>query len=150
MANATYPSQDQGQPNPAAYANIVGAVISLAVLVGIVGWGAKTLIRDSSGVPVVAALDGPMRVAPADPGGIPASHQGLTVNQVAGSQPLADLSENLQLAPRPVNLLDEDVPMGAARPTMRVDDTGLNVEMASVTVEDIPVQGSQTVEDLAA
>ena len=46
MANATYEVQgDSERFNPAAYANIVGAVISLAVFVGIVTWGAQTVLR---------------------------------------------------------------------------------------------------------
>lgn len=112
MANATYEAQgDSERFNPAAYANIVGAVISLAVFVGIVTWGAKTVLRDSSGVPVVRALEGPARVAPEDPGGLLVSHQGLTVNEVAGSQITGAVDDPLQLAPRPINLQAEDQPI---------------------------------------
>jgi hypothetical protein len=112
MANAT--DEAQGDPerfNPAAYANIVGAVISLAVFVGIVTWGAKTFLRDSSGVPVVRALEGPARIAPEDPGGLLVAHQGLTVNEVAGSQIISGADDPLQLAPRPINLQAEDQPI---------------------------------------
>ena len=112
MANATYEAQgDSERFNPAAYANIVGAVISLAVFVGIVTWGAKTVLRDSSGVPVVRALEGPARVAPEDPGGLLVAHQGLTVNEVAGSQITVAADDPLQLAPRPINLQAEDKPI---------------------------------------
>jgi hypothetical protein len=112
MANATYEAQgDSERFNPAAYANIVGAVISLAVFVGIVTWGAKTVLRDSSGVPVVRALKGPARVAPEDPGGLLVAHQGLTVNEVAGSQITVAADDPLQLAPRPINLQAEDQPI---------------------------------------
>ena len=112
MANATYEAQgDSERFNPAAYANIVGAVISLAVFVGIVTWGAKTVLRDSSGVPVVRALEGPARVAPEDPGGLLVAHQGLTVNEVAGSQTTGAVDDPLQLAPRPINLQAEDQPI---------------------------------------
>jgi hypothetical protein len=112
MANATYEAQgDSERFNPAAYANIVGAVISLAVFVGIVTWGAKTVLRDSSGVPVVRALEGPARVAPEDPGGLLVAHQGLTVNEVAGSQITVAADDPLQLAPRPINLQAEDQPI---------------------------------------
>ena len=112
MANATYEAQgDSERFNPAAYANIVGAFISLAVFVGIVTWGAKTVLRDSSGVPVVRALEGPARVAPEDPGGLLVAHQGLTVNEVAGSQITVAADEPLQLAPRPINLQAEDQPI---------------------------------------
>lgn len=111
MANATCEAQmGTERANPAAYANIVGSVISLAVFVGIIGWGAQTILRDSSGVPVVQALDGPVRIAPEDPGGVFASHQGLTVNEVASSQGLVALEDRLQLAPRPINLQAEDQP----------------------------------------
>ena len=112
MANATYEAQgDSERFNPAAYANIVGAVISLTVFVGIVTWGAKTVLRDSSGVPVVRALEGPARVAPEDPGGLLVAHQGLTVNEVAGSQITGAVDDPLQLAPRPINLQAEDQPI---------------------------------------
>ena len=112
MANATYEAQgDSERFNPAAYANIVGAVISLAVFIGIVTWGAKTVLRDSSGVPVVRALEGPARVAPEDPGGLLVAHQGLTVNEVAGSQITGAVDDPLQLAPRPINLQAEDQPI---------------------------------------
>ena len=112
MANATYEAQgDSERFNPAAYANIVGAVISLAVFVGIVTWGAKTVLRDSSGVPVVRALEGPARIAPEDPGGLLVAHQGLTVNEVAGSQITGAADDPLQLAPRPINLQAEDQPI---------------------------------------
>ena len=112
MANAIYEAQgDSERFNPAAYANIVGAVISLAVFVGIVTWGAKTVLRDSSGVPVVRALEGPARVAPEDPGGLLVAHQGLTVNEVAGSQITGAADDPLQLAPRPINLQAEDQPI---------------------------------------
>ena len=63
--------------------NILGAVASVALVAGIGVWGYKLLMRDVSGVPVVRALEGPMRIAPEDPGGRPADHQGLAVNEVA-------------------------------------------------------------------
>ena len=111
MTNATHEALvGIEHTNPAAYLNIVGAIISLMVFLGIVGWSAKMIVRDSSGVPVVRALGGPMRVSPVDPGGILASHQGLTVNEVASSQNKLPLEGRLQLAPRPINLQEEDQP----------------------------------------
>ena len=111
MANATYEAHvGIEQTNPAAYINIVGAVISLMVFLGIVGWGTKMIVRDNSVVPVVRALGGAMRVSPIDPGGVLASHQGLTVNEVVSSQDKLPLQDSLQLAPRPINLRAEDQP----------------------------------------
>ena len=112
MANATFNSQANTESvHPATYINMVGGTISLMVLIGAVALGAQTLMRDSTGVPVVRALDGPLRIAPLDPGGVSASHQGLTVNEVASSQNPAVRIDPFQLAPRPISLKEEDQPM---------------------------------------
>ena len=112
MANASIKANiSENNVNPAKYANIVGAFISFAVFIGVIGWGAQTLMRDSSGVPVVRALEGPSRMAPVNPGGVPASHQGLTVNQVSSSQKTVLVGELLQLAPGPINLQIDDLPV---------------------------------------
>ena len=92
--------------------NVAGALASLVLVVGVGVWGYKLLMRDVSGVPVVRALEGPMREQPKDPGGRPADHQGLAVNAVAAQGTAAPPPDRLALAPRPVNLTDEDLPMG--------------------------------------
>ena len=49
--------------------NMAASGISLALILGIGVWGYHLAVRDATGVPVVQAMDGPMRVAPQDPGG---------------------------------------------------------------------------------
>jgi hypothetical protein len=88
--------------------NIAGAATSLALVVGLGIWGYKLAVRDVRGVPVIQAMEGPMRIAPADPGGEVADHQGLAVNAVAAVGTAAPLPEKLVLAPRPVELAPED------------------------------------------
>ncbi len=95
------------------FINIAGGLASLALVAGIGVWGYKLMVRDVSGVPVVRALDGPMRVQPKDPGGRPADHQGLSVNDVAANGTAAPPADRLVLAPRPVSLTDEDQPAEA-------------------------------------
>lgn len=97
--------------------NIAGALLSLGLVIGIGIWGYKLVVRDVSGVPVVRALEGPMRVQPQDPGGRPADHQGLAVNTVAAEGSAAAPADRLVLAPRPVELTDEDKPLNAGQPT---------------------------------
>ena len=63
--------------------NLAGGLTSLALVVGLGVWGYKLAVRDVNGVPVIQALDGPMRISPADPGGEVADNQGLAVNTVA-------------------------------------------------------------------
>ncbi|EEE36291.1 sporulation domain protein [Rhodobacteraceae bacterium KLH11] len=92
--------------------NMLGAVASLALVAGVGVWGYKLVIRDVSGVPVVRAAEGPMRIQPENPGGTPADHQGLAVNAVAAVGSAAAPADRLILAPRPVSLTDEDKPMG--------------------------------------
>ncbi|WP_171240630.1 SPOR domain-containing protein [Ruegeria sp. HKCCA5491] len=100
--------------------NTLGAVASLALVAGICIWGYKLVMRDVSGVPVVRALEGPMRIQPENPGGTPADHQGLAVNAVAAVGTAAPPADRLILAPRPVSLADEDTPVEALKPTKAV------------------------------
>ncbi len=100
--------------------NVLGAVASLALVAGVGVWGYQLIIRDVSGVPVVRAADGPMRVQPENPGGTPADHQGLAVNAVAAVGTAAPPADRLILAPRPVSLTDEDTPMATLEATNAV------------------------------
>jgi hypothetical protein len=99
------------------YVRIAGAVVSLALVAGFAVWGYRLAVRDVRGVPVIQALEGPMRVAPDDPGGEIADHQGLAVNNVAAAGVAAPVPDRLVLAPRPVELTEEDVPgLGGVAP----------------------------------
>ena len=99
-----------------ALMNWAGAIVSLALMAGLGVWGYQLLIRDVSGVPVVRALEGPMRVAPEDPGGTQAEYQDLTVTRVASAGAEEEPVDQVVLAPRPVELADEDKPMAAMTP----------------------------------
>ena len=105
----------------ARLANIGGAVMSLALIAGLGVWGYKITVRDVTGVPVVQALEGPMRVAPEDPGGEVADHTGLAVNQVAAEGEAEELPDEIALAPAPVELAEEDLPL-AAMVQAEIDD----------------------------
>ena len=91
--------------------NLAGALASILLIAGICVWGYKLWVRDVTGVPVVRALEGPMRVAPQDPGGEAADHQGLAVNAVAAQGTAAPVADRILLAPGAVELTDEDTPM---------------------------------------
>lgn len=89
--------------------NLIGAFGSVALIASLGWWGWELAVRDLRGVPVVRALEGPMRVAPEDPGGAVVDHQGLAVNDVAARDGSVG-SDRLVLAPAPVELTLEDVP----------------------------------------
>jgi hypothetical protein len=89
--------------------NLLGAVCSVALIAGLAVWGYQLAVRDVNGIPVMKALADPMRVAPVEPGGQAALHQGLSVNAVAAIGTAAPLPELLTLAPRPVDLTEDDV-----------------------------------------
>ena len=91
----------------ATWINWAGAALSVSLMAGLAVWGVELLQRDVSGVPVVRAIEGPMRIAPEDPGGLQAAHQGLSVNAVAADGELGDAAD-LTLAPDPVTLQGED------------------------------------------
>ncbi len=94
-------------------AAMLGAAASIALVVGIGVWGYKLIMRDVSGVPVVSAVAGPMRVAPEEPGGETADHQGLAVNAVAATGIAEDPADTLQLAPQAIALTEDDQPIPA-------------------------------------
>lgn len=92
------------------FVHLSGALVSVALVLGLGYWGYRIAVRDISGVPVVRALEGPLRMAPENPGGEITLHQGLAVNAIpeAGmAQPVAD---QLALAPRAQELAEEDLP----------------------------------------
>ncbi len=78
---------------------MLGAAASVALIAGLGWWGYDLAMRDARGVPVVRALEGPMRVAPEDPGGEVVDHQGLSVNNVAAVGAAAPPPDRLVLAP---------------------------------------------------
>lgn len=114
----TGPARGEGTSgNLATAANWLGAAMSLALIVGVSVWGYRLIMRDVSGVPVVQAIEGPMRVAPDNPGGQIARHEGLAVNSVAGTGTSAPPPDQIVLAPRPLDITDEDMVVAEA-PTM--------------------------------
>ena len=100
----------------------LGSLISVGLIVGMGVWGYKLLVRDVSGVPVVRAAEGPMRVLPENPGGRQALNQGLAVNDVAAVGTAAEPAETLILAPEPLDLNFELGPETAAAPDAALDD----------------------------
>ena len=90
--------------------NWMGAFVSIALIGGLAYWGYQLMVRDVSGVPVVRALEGPMREAPEDPGGLAAEHQGLAVNNIAAEGLAEAPADRLILAPAPTQLTEEDQP----------------------------------------
>jgi len=94
------------------WVNLAGAATSVVMILGLVVWGYKLAMRDLNGVPVIRAIDGPARIAPEDPGGELARHTGLAVNDVAGTGSAAPAPDRVVLAPAPIGLSDEDLPMG--------------------------------------
>lgn len=93
--------------------NVAGAVVSLALIAGIGVWGYQLMVRDVSGIPVVRAAEGEMRVRPEDPGGQLARNQGLAVNAVAADGAASGPVDQVVLAPRDMDLSEEDQPIRA-------------------------------------
>ncbi|PWE33976.1 SPOR domain-containing protein [Maritimibacter sp. 55A14] len=102
-----------------AVINWAGALVSVGLVVGLAVWGYQLGMRDVGQIPVVRALEGPMREAPEEPGGLDAAHQGLAVNSVQAEGGVDGPADKVILAPPPVELAEEDKPRAALRPPMR-------------------------------
>ena len=127
--------------------NYAGAASSVALVVVIGIWGYNLAMRDVNGVPVMRALSGPMRVAPADPGGQEASNQGLSVNAIASTGVASPVAEELKLAPAATGLTADDR-AGLAEPVARqAVQTGLTPTASTpgaTGVSDLPPMAAQT------
>ena len=98
-----------GAARAGALVNYVGAIGSCALIVGVGVWGYKLVVRDVSGIPVVRAMAGEMRVLPTTPGGEVSVHTGLSVNEVAAVGEASAPEDSVALAPAMAGLADEDV-----------------------------------------
>ncbi len=115
---------------------VLGAGLSLALVVGGIVWSVNLIIRDVSGVPVVRAMAGPFRELPADPGGKSADNMGLAVNTIAAEGSAAPTPDALTLAPAPVELADEDAPLAAlADAPARAAPATVNSSVAAMVAE---------------
>lgn len=152
------PAARAPEPAPSTFqgaASVLGALASLGLVVGIGVWGYQLVMRDVSGVPVVRALEGPMRVQPDDPGGKQADHQGLAVNAVAADGGVAPTADRLVLAPRPVALLEEDAPIGQIKaqpaplepsttPDQSIETASVDALVEQLTAGVAPISGEES------
>lgn len=113
MADFDYYGADYGAEDPSRFmeavrsfgiANWVGALTSLGLVAGLGSWAVDLTFRDVSTVPVIMALDGPMRVEPTDPGGTVAPYQGLALADITSGGAAAPAPDQIVLAPPPVTL----------------------------------------------
>ncbi|WP_333712311.1 SPOR domain-containing protein [Yoonia sp.] len=102
--------------------NYAGAALSLALILGVGVWGYKLVVRDVSGIPVVRAMEGEMRVLPDNPGGAVALHTGLAVNEVAASGEAGGPEDVLLLAPTDAGLAQEDLVVELAPEAAQLPD----------------------------
>ncbi|MFT5743785.1 MAG: hypothetical protein ACI86S_001859 [Paracoccaceae bacterium] len=136
--------------------NYAGAFVSLALVAGVGVWGYKLLVRDVTGVPVVRAMEGPMRSAPDNPGGEIALHTGLAVNAVQAQGGVAAPQDTLTLAPTQPSLPLEDLEVAPVAQTPEVspaDPLGVEADVAALdTPQTTPIDPDRplTVEEVLA
>lgn len=87
----------------------IAATISFGVCGVIIYWGILASSLDPQKVPVIRKTEGPARIAPEEPGGEQASHQGLAVNEVQSNGSASDTAERVVLAPQNAVLTEEDL-----------------------------------------
>lgn len=128
--------------------HLSGAACSVALVIGLAVWGYKLAVRDVNGVPVVRAMEGPMRIAPENPGGEVTDHQGLAVNTVAALGVAAPPPDRLVLAPRPLELDAEDMAGLSAVPTAAAAAPATPIERPQDVVALSPAPDAPPAENL--
>lgn len=122
---------------------VLGGVAALALIAGVAFWGTELVMRDVSGIPVVRAAKGEMRVAPNDPGGVISDQSGLSVNTIAEGNGAAAPEGTLRLAPDGTGLSDEDQAAGAGV----IDTSGETVARGA---QDLPTLAGASGESISA
>ena len=117
------------------WVSIGGALSSVALVLGLAYWGYALAVRDVTGVPVMRAASGAMRIAPADPGGVQALNQGLTVNAVAALGTSAKPADMVTLAPLSVALQPDDLPVVPAEGAAPQSSVLSNTEVSATALE---------------
>lgn len=151
MAEADYGAHGAAEPKgytlgAGTFINVLGGIVSLGLIVGVLFWGYQIIARDVSGVPVVQALDGPMRVAPEEPGGLPADHQGLAVNEVTADGVASAPRDRLVLAPPPLSLIEEDAPQSVVAAMTIPEEIEPLVEVEPPVAEEAPANAEESPE----
>ncbi len=130
-------ASDSGSPFT-KITHVIGSIVSIGLIIGLGYWGYKLLVRDVSGVPVIRAAEGPMRVQPENPGGEQAANQGLSVNDVAAIGSAAETPDQLILAPAPLDLSEEDAPDARASLQAEEQPGTENVQDAAAEAAEAP------------
>lgn len=157
-AEAAEPDEE-GRPQFGPLLTWFGAAASIALIVGVSVWTYKLGQRDAMDVPIIAAMEGPARIAPDTPGGAQMAHQGLSVNAVLEGGGVAEVASSVTVQPSVEGLTEEDAPQAALaaiaaarKPEMRPDtqEAILGETMATVMMihEMAPEAGEDT--ELAA
>jgi hypothetical protein len=110
-----------------------GAALSVALVLGVGVWGYRLFIRDATGVPVVTAMEGPMRLAPSDPGGEVALNVGLSVNAVVARGTAPPPEDVFVLAPVSNGLAPEDMEMESMAEAGEVVPEDVNPSVSELT-----------------
>lgn len=112
---------------PDGLRRMIGAALFLGVVAAMGLWAYRLGTRDAAEVPIIRAMEGPVRIQPEDPGGLRAAHQGLEVNSVLAGRPENASpagSAGAPLTAAPTLLAEEDGPQGElviAEPAPLVD-----------------------------
>lgn len=126
-----------------AFANWAGAIVSIFLVFGLVSWGYKLAVRDVTEVPVVRAMEGPLRIQPSDPGGEVVAYQGLAVNSVQSSGKVQAPSDRVVLAPAPIDLTNQDMTLTELRPQLeQVSDVSARTDVDERAAIEAAVQAA--------
>ncbi len=135
----------RGAARAGVLVNYAGAAVSCALIIGVAIWGYKLVVRDVSGIPVVRAMSGEMRILPENPGGTVSTNLGLAVNEVAARGQAAAPEDTVALAPVTAGLAAEDFEVQSLA---EADEVQAVDPMLEEPLDDLPTRVALTAEQL--
>ena len=135
----------RGAARAGVLVNYAGAAVSCALIIGVAIWGYKLVVRDVSGIPVVRAMSGEMRILPENPGGTVSTNLGLAVNEVAARGQAAAPEDTVALAPVTAGLAAEDFEVQSLA---EADEVQAVDPMLEEPLDDLPTRVALTADQL--
>ncbi len=146
-----YEAPPEGRRWKSVLSGLAAATLSLSMLGAVVAWAYQISVRDAHDVPVIRAIEGPMKQRPEETGGLKLEEKDLAVTRMVsgegatGAATLAPAGEQPAPEDKPVQAIKRSEEAGGAQvasPALRLQSSATADE--EVVVASAPAPGPET------